>query len=445
MVYAGYATMTLRNGTVLSASNLDTVPRIGALDLYDFKYLARPAQMAMAELKKLFDVLEINPALLDNPNDRDEGVKQLLKKAQETSNSAVLVNQKLNNGFELWNEPLVDAQHLIAMQKACAAVKDEFSNYSARFNTPAKLNNFTLTFDEIDKLAEQIALIKAIAEYVTFKTDCANNVSYLSNIEFIDLGANFKQKLEAAKDEFRSARDSILTGTSGDAAAQKVNAALEKVKEEYIGIYFEEHKKKRLDIDDAKRRGKLQESIALTNLRKLRGVEILSAAKLTKIEQDMANLKVCYELTPTELKTTHICPHCGYHLGDPVPNVAGQLDNLDIRIDDLVTEWTQTLLNTISDPIVASQKEYLSAEQQKAIDDFIASGTLPKRVDDFFIKAIQALLKGFEPVVVDAKDLMDKLTKLPPMDEATFKLKLNELIAGYTKGKDEGKLRIIVK
>ena len=445
MVYAGYATMTLRNGTVLSASNLDTVPRIGVLDLYEFKYLARPAQMAMAELKKLFDVLEINPVLLDNPNDRDEGVKQLLKKAQETSNSAVLANQKLNNGFELWNEPLVDAQHLIAMQKACAAVKDEFSNYSARFNTPAKLNNFTLTFEEIDKLAKQITLIKAIAEYVTFKTDCANNVSYLSNIEFIDLGANFKQKLEAAKDEFRSARDSILTGTSGDAAAQKVNAALEKVKEEYIGIYFEEHKKKRLDIDDAKRRGKLQESSVLANLRKLRGVEILSAAKLTKIEQDMANLKVCYELTPTELKTTHICPHCHYNLGDQVPNVAGQLDNLDIRIDDLVTEWTQTLLNTISDPIVASQKEYLSAEQQKAIDDFITSGTLPKRVDDFFIKAIQALLKGFEPVVVDAKDLMDKLTKLPPMDEATFKQKLNELIAGYTKGKDEGKLRIIVK
>lgn len=152
----------------------------------------------------------------------------MLKKAQETSNAAVLANQKLNNGFELWNEPLVDAQHLIAMQKACAAVKDEFSNYSARFNTPAKLNNFTLTFDEIDKLVEQIALIKAIAEYVTFKTDCANNVSYLSNIEFIDLGANFKQKLEAAKEEFRSARDSILTGTSGDAAAQRTNGALEK-------------------------------------------------------------------------------------------------------------------------------------------------------------------------------------------------------------------------
>lgn len=445
MVYAGYATMTLRNGTVLSASNLDTVPRIGVLDLYEFKYLARPAQMAMAELKKLFEVLKINPVLLDNPKDRDEGVRQLLEKAMNTSNAAVIAYQKLNNGFELWHEPLVDSQHLNAMQKACEAVKDEFSNYSARFNTPAKLNNFTLTFEEIDKLAEQIALIKVIKEFSTFKTECTNNVSYVCNIEISDIGSNLKQKLEAVKAELRSARDSILTGVSGAAAAQKVNIVLEKVKEEYIDVYYEEHKKKRLDITDAKRRGKLQESLALANLRKLRSIEILSAAKLVAIEQDMANLKVCYELTPTELKSSHICPHCHYSLGDKAANVAGQLDNIEIRIDELVEEWQQTLLDTISDQIVASQKEYLNAEQQNVIDEFITTASLPKRVDDFFIKAIKALLKGFEPVVIDAKDLMDKLIKLPPMDETAFKHKLNELVAEYTKGKDEGKLRIIVK
>ena len=445
MVYAGYATMTLRNGTVLSASNLDTVPRIGVLDLYEFKYLARPAQMAMAELKKLFEVLKINPVLLDNPKDRDEGVRQLLEKSMNTSNAAVIAYQKLNNGFELWHEPLVDSQHLNAMQKACEAVKDEFSNYSARFNTPAKLNNFTLTFEEIDKLAEQIALIKVIKEFSTFKTECTNNVSYVCNIEISDIGSNLKQKLEAVKAELRSARDSILTGVSGAAAAQKVNIVLEKVKEEYIDVYYEEHKKKRLDITDAKRRGKLQESLTLANLRKLRSIEILSAAKLAAIEQDMANLKVCYELTPTELKSSHICPHCHYSLGDKAANVAGQLYNIEIRIDELLEEWQQTLLDTISDPIVTSQKEYLSAEQQKVIDEFITTASLPKRVDDFFIKAIKALLKGFEPVVIDAKDLMDKLMKLPPMDETAFKQKLNELVADYTKGKDEGKLRIIVK
>lgn len=157
------------------------------------------------------------------------------------------------------------------------------------------------------------------------------------------------------------------------------------------------------------RRGKIQESRALASLRKLRSIEILSAAKLTDIETEMSSIKVCYELTPEELKSTHICPHCRYHLEDKVRNVYSVLDNLGIRIDDLLAEWTKTLLDTISDPIVASQKTFLSAEQQKAIDEFIASGALPKRVDDFFAKAINALLKGFEPVVIDTDDLMAKL------------------------------------
>ena len=48
-------------------------------------------------------------------------------------------------------------------------------------------------------------------------------------------------------------------------------------------------------------------------------------------------------------------------------------------------------------------------------------------------------------MVVDSDDLNEKLTKLPPLDETSFQQKVNDLIAGYTRGKDAGKLRIIVK
>ena len=78
MVYAGYGVITLKNGETITASSLDRVPKIRALDLYEFKYLSKPAQIQMAELKKLFDVLALNPALLDNPNDREKGVEELL-------------------------------------------------------------------------------------------------------------------------------------------------------------------------------------------------------------------------------------------------------------------------------------------------------------------------------------------------------------------------------
>lgn len=445
LVYGGYAVITTKDGKTITASNLDQIPKMSVMDLYEFKYISRPAQMSMAELKRLFELLDINPALLDNPNDREEGVKKLLAKAQELANNAVLADNKLNNGFELWGEPLANAAQVASLRSACAAVKNEFSNYSAKFNTPAKLNNFSLSMEQVEELGQNIARMLIIPQLLDFKTGCSDIVSYIANIEFIDLGEVFKGEIEAAKADFRVIRDGIIDGAAGDAAAQKVDARLNKLKAKYIDIYFEEHKKKRLDITDAQRRGKIQEGRALASLRKLRSIEILSAAKLTDIESDMSGLKVCYELTPEELKSSHICPHCRYHLNDKVKNVYGQLDNIEIRIEDLMAEWTKTLLDTISDPIVASQKSFLSAEQQSAIDEFIDTGTLPKRVDDFFVKAINALLKGFEPVVIDTDDFMAKLEQMPPMDEDSFKTKITELISDYTKGKDSSKLRIVVK
>lgn len=445
MVYAGYAVITLKNGETITASTLDKVPKISATDLYEFKYLSKPAQISMAELKKLFDLIALNPALLDNPNDREKGVTDLCKRAQELCNNAVLLERKLTEGFDLWGELLTNQQQIQLMRSACTAVKDEFSNYGARFNTPAKLNNFSLTSDQVEELGKKIALLQIIPEYMAFKRDCGDVVKYIADIEFIDLGASLKSEIENAKASFRETRDSIMNGTTGEAATQKVCAELEKIKEKYITIYFDEHKKKRLGIEDAKRRGKIQESIALSNLRKLRTIEILSSAKLAEIEQDLASLKVCYDLTPTELKTSPICPHCRFSLEDKAKNTYGQLDNIENRIDALVAEWTKVLLDTISDPLVLNQKEYLSDAQAKVIDDFISSKSLPKRVDDFFVKSITALLKNYEPVVIIVEDLVQKLDELPPLDEATFKAKLNGIVSTYTAGKDAATLRIVVK
>lgn len=445
MVYDGYAVMTLKNGKALTASNLDEVPKTSVLDLYEFKYLSRPSEMAMAELKALFNVLDINPALLDNQATRTKGVEELLKQAQAMSNSAVIVGTKLSQDFTLWGEALVPSARVEQLRKACQNVRDEFSNYQARFNTPAKLNNFSLTMEQIDKLAEDISAIKKVSEYLVFKNGCTAIVSYMTGIETVELGDALKHDMETAKDAFREIRDSIWNGESGEVAVQKVEAELGKVKDKYIDLYYSEHKKKRLDITDAQKRGKIQESRTLLTLKKLRGIEILSVAKLTDLENELSDLKVCYELTPEELKSSPVCPHCHFHLDDNVKPVFGKLDNIDMRLDSLLEEWTKSLLDTISDPIVESQKEYLSEAQQKAIDDFIETKELPKRVDDFFVKAIQALLKGFEPVVVNADDLVEKLTKLPPLDEQTFRSKVSELISEYTSGKDAGKLRIIVK
>lgn len=445
LVYGGYAVITMKDGKQLTAANMDQIPKLSVSNLYEFKYLSRPAEISMAELKKLFEVLDLNPVLLDNPNTREKAVEDLLKKAQSLSNDAVLSRRKVQDGFELWGEPLVNGKLLSQMQSACDAIKEEFSNYSAKYNTPAKLNNFTHSMEEVETLEKQITLLQRIPEYLTFKTNCSDITSYLSSIEFIDLGHDFKTKIDRAKADFRKYRDQIAEGLSGEAAAQQVDAVMVPVKNEYIDIYLDEHKKKHLDIDEAKKRGEIQEGRALSNLKKLRSIEILTGAKLTDIENDLASLKVCYQLTPSEMQHSPVCPHCRYSLNDKAKNVHGQLEAIENRIDDLTQEWTKRLYETISDPLVLSQKEYLSKQQAAVIDQFIETKTLPDRVDDFFVSSMNALLKGFEPVVIDSDDLVAKLEAMPPMDADTFRSKIEELLKSYTSGKDKSKLRIVVK
>lgn len=101
------------------------------------------------------------------------------------------------------------------MQHACTVIRDEFSNYSAKYNTPAKLNNFNLSMDDVEKLGNQIGQMNLIQQFVSFKAECGDIVKYISNIEFIDLGANFKSEFDNAKAIFRETRDSIASGTSG--------------------------------------------------------------------------------------------------------------------------------------------------------------------------------------------------------------------------------------
>lgn len=446
MVYGGFAVITLKDGkTQITASTFDLVPKLGAYEIYEFKFLAKPIDSSLAELKKLFSVLDINPAYLDNPNDKEKGIDALLKKAKELCEIAVLSGSKLENGFELWGEPLADQVQISKMRVACNEVKDEFSNYSSKYNTPAKLNNFKHSLDGVDDLEGWINDMMILSEYLTFKNECADIISYLSRIESMDLGIDFNKKLEKGKKEFKKIRDSISTGVKGAQAARQVEDVLSTIKEDYVDLYYNEHKKMRLGISDAKKRGLIQESQNLSNLRKLKTIDILSTAKLQLVEQNLSALVICYELTPEELRHDPFCKHCDFRIGSNSVPVSGQLEQIEIRIDDLVNEWTNTLLNTINDPIVLSQKSYLNKQQKDTIEQFIDTKALPQRVDDFFIQTIKDLLKGFDPVVIDTEELVSKLDEIGPCDVDTFEAKIKSLVSEYIKDKDPAKLRIVVK
>ena len=132
-------------------------------------------------------------------------------------------------------------------------------------------------------------------------------------------------------------------------------------------------------------------------------------------------------------------------MGNSKPPVKGRLDDIETRIENLLFDWTNTLLNTITDPFAQDQMQFLSAEQRRVIEDFIKTKELPEKIDSFFVDAIKALLNGFEAVEISAVELIDQLENLGPCDVETFRRKIDSYINGYIKGKDQDKLRLVLK
>jgi energy-coupling factor transporter ATP-binding protein EcfA2 len=447
LVYTGRAVITLKNGAALSASTLENVPKISVMDIYEFKYLGRPKDLQLGELVRLFEIFELPVGMINDPNSREAGLVALLQKTQEAVSLAARAKAKLDGDFSLWGEPLI-ATHIVEQHKsATKRIIDMLGNFASRFNTVAKLNNFTYTMEEIEKLSADIAAAKAVMEYDAFKSNCADNVNYLTNIELLPIGDALKGSIEAAKQEFRKVRDSITAdGIPGEVAALQVNEVLMAVKNAYVDVYYEQHKKHRLTAAESKRKAELINSGELGNLKRLAAIdEILPVSKLKAAETDLAALKTCYEVTSEILKVTHFCPKCGFTLGGNDPIVKGAVDRIEDRLDALLAEWTTTLLNTINDPLVLGQKQYLSAEQQKAVDEFVRKKALPEKVDQFFITAVKLLLNGFDAVSVDSGEFVSKLVSLGACDVDTFKREIDEIVAALSKGKDKSKLRIIIR
>lgn len=445
LVYSGNAVIILKNNTILTASNLDILPKTPALDIYEFKYISKPKEVAIVELIRIFEILGIPGGLINNPSQRETGLEKLLTKAQELTNLAVRAKTRLNEDYTLWGEPLVAIHINEEYIESIKRVVDEFGNFHSRYNTVAKLNNFNLSIDQIEQLSKDINIIYIAGEYEKFKNACITNVSYVMNLERMGLGAIFNAKIESAKESFRRIRDDIPTELNGDSAAVDVNNNLITVKNDYIDLYYNEHQKKRLGVNDGKKKGELVSSVRLSNLKKLKSIEILSSTKLDSIEKDLAGLKVCFELTPDLLKSNHFCPKCNFTLGENEAPVKGKLDAIEDRIDGLFEEWAKALFNTISDPLVLEQEKYLDESKKKIINEFLSSKKLPDNIDNFFVATIKELLQGFEPVIITSEELLQRLDELGPCDLGTFKNKVDEILADYTKGKDKEKLRIVVK
>ena len=214
--------------------------------------------------------------------------------------------------------------------------------------------------------------LKSLAEITALQDivgDLGTQASYLATAEAL-LPAD-----HAWVGKMRSAREDVLKDVtdagkrSQPTVRQGLARKLSGLKKEYVQVCLKLHSWARLGVSEDKRKAALMQDDRLKTLQKLSTIDLMPVQHLTDFQNRLAGLKSCFALIEADLETAATCPHCGFkpdaeQIGAPGSDV---LDKLDTELDELIGDWTQTLLGNLDDPTTKGNLGLLKDDARKLI------------------------------------------------------------------------------
>ena len=447
LVYAGEVVLSIP-GKKFDATGLAQLAGTGIDELAQFKHIERPKDWNLPALKALFELLGLTPGMAQLVTQgKDEPVQELQKAVTNAVERLVLVQQSMQTGLFFWGRSLLAEDEIKKLRAKLDETKTFLESLQA-YTTTGKLKNFRYDASEVTAQRsglESLAEIKSLEELVA---DLGSTASYLSTAEAVlPTGHEWIDKMKTARDEVL-AQIGDPAKRSAAAFRQQTQRKLGDLKKAYLLAYLSMHAKARLGVNEDKRKAQLMGDERLKDLQKLSTIDLMPRQHLSDFQNRLAGLRSCFALTEQELEASPVCPHCNFKPGaePPAAPAATMLDALDSELDKLVENWTQTLLANLEDPTTKGNLSLLKPEPRKLVDGFIKKRTLPDDLDQDFIHALQEVLSGLTKVSVKIADLRDALLSGgSPATPAEMRKRFEEYLEGLTKGKEPGKVRIVLE
>lgn len=447
LVHSGDLVLRI-TGKKIDASSIDLFAKLNINDVVQFKHVERPRDLPLGALQELFDLLGVPKGLIVNPATRDDAVTQLQGKVAEWVNKTVMAQAHLSD-LVLWGKNILSEQEQQEWRQRLDELKRFLESLQA-YNTEGKLKSFSHDVATIQAQRSGLELVRETEELVELVQQVGPTTAYLGKAEAV---------LEAGHpwvDRMRDRRAELMAKINSpkhraDASFQRsLGQALTELKTAYQDAYLASHKKLRLGATDDQRKAQLATDRRLKQLQQLSTVEMMPTQQLRDFENTLFGLKTCFSLTKQNLDTDPICPHCNFRpVEEPFSGVqAGdRVSQLDGKLDDMLDDWTTTLLGNLEDPTVAGNIGLLSNSKGKeAVETFLDQRMLPEPVDAVFVQALQEVLSGLEKVVLTEARLRSALTDGGvPCTVGELKERFDAFVAELTKGKEASKVRFVVQ
>ena len=447
LVYSGHLVLAIP-GRKFDAVGLSQLAATPFDDLTQFKHIERPKDWNIPALTALFDLLGLATGMAQSVTLGNEGpVQQLQKEIADKVKSLVLAQRNLQDGLIFWGKNLLSGEEAQKLRARLDGTKAFLESLQA-YTSPGKLKNFRHDAREVTARREGLHALSEFESLRELAADLGPTASFLSTAEAVLPSEHeWAGKMQEARGEvLAQLGDADQRGAA--AFRRQTRRRLAGLKKAYVQTYLGLHAKARLGVNEDRRKTGLLGGERLKTLQKLTAVELMPRLRLTDFQDRLAGLKSCFALTEQEVAARPVCPHCGYKPGEepPATRAGAVLDGLDDELDELVADWTRTLLTNLEDPATRDNLDLLKPEPRKLVNGFIQKRALPDPLGRDFVHALREALSGLQKVSVKTEDLRAALLSGgSPATPAEMKKRFDEHLDELVKGKEPGKVRIVLE
>ena len=447
LVYSGDIVLAIV-GDKFDPGSLPKLVSTPISQLVSFKHIERPLDWPVEAMKSLFELVGLVPGnAIQVTQKKSEPVQALQSNVEDLVGRLVLSQQYLTAIPTFWGRTILSPEEVQKLKQSLEDAKVFLESLQA-FNTAAKFKNLKFTKAEIDAQRPNLDALRQTETLKNMSSILGEVAGYLARAEdFLPEDNPWSINLQKKKEEV-IAQVGNPSKRSKSGFQQDTLKVLNQLKKDYMSTYAGLHGKARLKVDEDKRKVSLMKDGRLDSLTKLAAIDLMPVTQVSDLQDRLAMLIPCYEFAEVQLQSSPRCPHCEYKPSSetPGPPAINLLETMDNELDDMVQDWTSSLLINLEDPTVAGNLDLLKPNTRKIVDGFLKSRKLPEKIDQAFIKAMKEALSPLKKVVVKADDLWKALLAGgSPATPEELARRFDEFVRSLTKGMDQSKVRIVLE
>ncbi len=465
LVFNGDVVISLDGREELDASTLERALTRSMTDITDFRFYKRPRTLPINLWTMIFEGLGLQPGLIRDENTRETAVTELQRVVHTELETTVLLQDRIQAGAQLWNTPIFTDRLTFVVEQGSVVDSNapevslsvtellpglrgykQFLEELNKYTTVGKLRNLRLLPGQIDESFQ----FREITGRSRRLLDAINQIqpltAYLAEAQ-ANLAPDHAWAQKAGlvqNDTLNRMRQFGKGGNDLDLAA--VVRDLTTLKNGYIAIYSELHRKLALTTAGDDLRQQLYRDPRLESLKALSAIELLNrSGELETWKQQLTTLLSCREFHEGVIADTPTCPYC--HLRPAQYRGAASADpmvrTLDGRLSDILKNWRQALRTNLNSETAQHSLEAMAPTERKPIEAFLSQDDDAENLPANFVPAAVQALRGIQAVTIPVDALLQALKAGGlPCTREELQNRFKQLLDQQMRGHDAGNTRL---